>query len=100
MLALMARARGLEKKQVLLRFELPIHAQLSAKADRRGKSLPEYLQDLAIGHAVSASKNAPSGTRGLNRADVTPKFKAGNKSTSPVPKPRPALGSDPGKLSS
>lgn len=59
---------------MLLRFELPVHDELSRKASGRGKSLPEYLQDFITTHAVSASKNV---ARGLNRADVSPIFKSG-----------------------
>src|SRR4051794_15930110 len=70
----MPRVKGPEKKQVLLRFELPIHDELSRKADSRGKSLPEYLQDFITAHAVSTSKNDISRVGTLDRAEVATNF--------------------------
>ena len=73
----MPRAKGPKKKQVLLRFELPVHDELSRKADSRSKSLPEYLQDLITAHAVSTSKNITQRTARLDRPVVTTNFKDG-----------------------
>jgi hypothetical protein len=63
----------------LLRFELPIHDELSRKADSRGKSLPEYLQDFITAHAVTASKNDTSRVGTLERAEVATNFKGDKK---------------------
>ena len=75
----MPRAKGPEKKQVLLRFEIPIHDELSRKANSRGKSLPEYLQDFIATHAVSTRKNATQRSARLDRPVVTTNFKGGKK---------------------
>jgi hypothetical protein len=91
------RANGERRHAVLVEaVDVGLHLlKVKAEFDESAREVNEVLQ------------GGPDQTRALNRAarslgriSVEPNFKGGKKSTSPAPKPRPALGSDPGKLSS